>query len=73
MDPFGGFPYLTKGLKPVKEMNLEKVVDLVVIVKLSITFLKMPNPVEACAPNLGRKTLLHSSACNVCHKHARSV
>jgi hypothetical protein len=57
----------------VEEMYLEKLMDLVVIGKLSITFLKMLNPVEACIPNLRRKALLYSSARDISHKYAGSV
>jgi hypothetical protein len=45
----------------VKEMYLEELVNLVVVVKLSLTLLEMLNLVETCVVNLWRKTLLYST------------
>jgi hypothetical protein len=42
----------------VKEMYLEKLIDFVVVAKLSTTLLKMLNLVETCVPDLWRKTML---------------
>jgi hypothetical protein len=40
----------------MEEVPLEKAVDLVVVMELSTTLLKMLDPVEACILNLWRKT-----------------
>ena len=47
--------------------------DLVVIVKLSITLLEMLNPVETCVPDLWRKTLLYLTTLYVNYKCTRSL
>jgi hypothetical protein len=47
--------------------------DLVVVVKLSITLLKMLNPVEICILNLWRKTMLYLTTLYVGHKCTRSL
>jgi hypothetical protein len=52
MNPFRSLPDPAKGLKPVKEMYLEELMDLVVVIKLSTTLLKMLNPVETRVLNL---------------------
>jgi hypothetical protein len=46
---------------------------LIVVVKLRSALLEVLNPVETCILKLRRKTLLHSTACNVGYKHAGSV
>ena len=56
MYPFRDLLYPPKSLNPVKEMLLQELVYLVVIVKLSVAFLKMLDPVETCVLNLGWKT-----------------
>jgi hypothetical protein len=73
MNPFRSLPYPAKGFKPVKEMYLEELMDLVVVVKQSTTLLKMLNPVEACILDLWRKTLLYSTILYVSHKRTRSL
>jgi hypothetical protein len=54
MNPFRSLPHPAKSLKPVKEMYLEELMDLVVVAKQSTTttLLKMLNPVEACILDL---------------------
>jgi len=52
----------------VKEIYLEELMDLVVVVKLSITLLKTMNPMETCVPDLWRKILLYSTTLYVSHK-----
>ena len=44
--------------------------DLVVVVKLSSTLLKMLDPIEACVLNLWRKILLHLTIVNIGHKNS---
>jgi hypothetical protein len=56
----------------VKEMHFEELMDFVIIARLNITLLKMLNPVEACVPDLWRKTLLYSTTLYVSHKCSRS-
>jgi hypothetical protein len=41
----------------MEEVPLEKAVDLVVVMELSTTLLKMLDPEEACILNLWRKTI----------------
>jgi hypothetical protein len=50
---------------------LEELIDLVIIVKLSITLLKILNPVETYIPDLWRKILLYSSIFNISNKRIR--
>jgi hypothetical protein len=57
----------------VKKMYLEELMDLAVVVKLSIAFLEMMNPVEACVPDLWRKALLYSTTLYVSHKRTGSL
>ena len=73
MNPFRHLPHPPKSLKPVKEMLLQELMHLVVIVKLSTAFLKMLDPIETCILDLGRKTVLNSTALDVGYKHTRSV
>jgi len=49
-------------------MYLEELIDLVVVAKLSITFLEMLNLVETCVPNLRKKTLLYFSTLYINNK-----
>ena len=72
-NPFWSLLYLAKGFKLVKEMLLQELIDLVVVVKLSTTLLKMLNPVETCVPDLWRKTLLYPIALYVSHKYTVSL
>jgi hypothetical protein len=57
----------------VKEMYLEELMDVVVVVKLSTALLKMLNPVETRVLDLWRKTLLYSTMLYVSHKCTRSL
>jgi hypothetical protein len=57
----------------VKEMYLEELMDLVVIVKLSVTLLEMLNPVKTCILNFRRKNTLNSTALAIAYKHTGSV
>lgn len=43
-NPFYSLPHPAKGLKTVKEIYLKEPMDLVIIVKVNITLLKMLNP-----------------------------
>jgi hypothetical protein len=52
MNPFRSLPHLAKSLKPVKEMYLEELMDVVVVTKLSTTLLEMLNLVETCVLKL---------------------
>jgi hypothetical protein len=65
MNPFRNLPYLSKGLKPVKEMLLQELMYLIVVAKLRSALLEMLNLVETYILNVRRKTLLHSTARNV--------
>jgi hypothetical protein len=47
-----------KGFNPMEEVPLEKAVDLVVVMELSTTLLKMMDPVEACILYLWGKAFL---------------
>ena len=57
----------------MKDMYLKELIDVVVIVKLSITLLEMLNLVETCILNLRRKALLHLTAVNIGHKDSGSA
>ena len=57
----------------MKEMLLEELIHLVVVVKLSATLLKMLDPVETCILNLRRKTALNSTTLDVSYKYTRSI
>jgi hypothetical protein len=54
-------------------MLLQELMDLVVIVELSTTLLKMLDPVEACILNLGSKALLYSTAFDISDEHTGSA
>jgi hypothetical protein len=45
----------------MRKVYLKELMDLVVVIKLSITLLKMPNPVKTCVPDLRKKILLYST------------
>jgi hypothetical protein len=57
----------------VKEMYLEELIHLVVVMKLSTAPLEMLNPVETCIPDLWRKTILYSTTLYVSHKCTGSL
>jgi hypothetical protein len=57
----------------VKEIYLEELMDLVIVVKLSITLLKMLNPVKTCVLDLCRKILLYSTTLYVSDKCTRGL
>jgi hypothetical protein len=57
----------------VKEVYLEELMDLVVVVKLSTALLKMLNPVETGILDLWRKTLLSSTTPYVSYKCTKSL
>ena len=48
-----------KSFEPVKEMLLQKVVDLFATAKLSTALPEMLNPVQACILQFKKKTLLY--------------
>jgi hypothetical protein len=52
----------------VKEMYLEKLMDVIIILKLSTALLKMQDPVETRVPDLWRKTQLYSTTLYASHK-----
>jgi hypothetical protein len=57
----------------VEQMLLQELMNLVVIVKLSTTLLKMLDPVEAYILNIGSKVLLYSTALYISHEYTRSL
>jgi hypothetical protein len=57
----------------MEQMNLQELMDLVVVVELFITLLKMLDPVETCILNLRRNALLHSTARYIINECTRSV
>jgi hypothetical protein len=57
----------------MKEMHLQKLVDLVVVIDLSTTLLKMLHLVETCILNLWRKGLLYLTPLHISQKDARSI
>jgi hypothetical protein len=54
-------------------MRLQELMDIVIIVELSTTFLKIVDPAETCALNRRRKVLLYSTVLYVSHKGAGSA
>ena len=52
---------------------MKKAVDLVVVMELRTTLLKMLDPVEACILNLRRKTFLYATAVNFTREGTWSV
>jgi len=68
MNPFRDLPHPSQGLKPMKEMRLQKPMDLVVIIQPSTALLEMLNPVVTCILNFRRKAFLHSTAVNISYK-----
>jgi hypothetical protein len=73
MNPFRHLPHPPKSLKPVKEMLLQELMHLVVVVKLSTAFLNMLDPVETCISDIRRETALNSTALDVGYTYTRSV
>jgi hypothetical protein len=73
MNPFRDLPHPAERLKPVKKMLLQKLMDLVVVAKLSTAFLKMLNPVQTRILNLRRNALLHSTTLHLSYKHTRTA
>jgi hypothetical protein len=57
----------------VKEMYLEELMDVVIIVKLSTTPLQMLHPVQTCVLNFGGETLLYSTALYISNEPSGSV
>jgi hypothetical protein len=57
----------------VKEMYLEELMDVVIIVKLSTNPLQMLDPVQTCVLNFRRETLLYSTALYTSNEPSRSV
>jgi hypothetical protein len=49
-------------LQTMKEMQLEELMDLVVVIKLSATLVEVLDPVQTCILDLQWKTLLYSNA-----------
>ena len=69
MNPFRYLPYPAQRLKPVKKMLLQKLMDLIIVVELFTTLLKMPDPVKTCVLDLRRKPFIHSTALHISHEH----
>jgi hypothetical protein len=57
----------------MKEMRLQELMDLVVVVKLSTTLLNVLDPVKTCILSFRRKTLLHSATLHLVYKHTRNI
>jgi len=70
MNPFGDPPHPAQRLEPVKEILLQELIYLVIVLKLSTALLKMLNPVETGILNLRRKTSLYLAAFNVSHERS---
>lgn len=65
-------PVQPRSLKSVKEMFLEELIHLIVIVKRSITLLKVLNPIETCILDLWRETLPYSTTLYISHMCTRN-
>jgi hypothetical protein len=52
----------------MEQVNLQEPIDLVVVMELFTTLLKMLDLVETCVLNLRRKKLLHLTTVNISHK-----
>ena len=57
----------------MKEIYLEELMDLVVVVKLSAALVKMLNPVKTSMLNFRRKNALNSTAFGITYKYTGSV
>jgi hypothetical protein len=57
----------------VKKIYLEELIDIVVVLKLGTTLLKMLNPVETCILDLWRKALLYSTTLYISYKCAGTL
>jgi hypothetical protein len=57
----------------MEQMNMQEPMDLVVVMELFTTLLKMLDPVETCILNLRRNALLHSTARYIINERTGSV
>jgi len=57
----------------MEQMNLQELMDLVIVMELFTTLLKMLDPVETCILNLRRNALLHSTAHYIINERTRGV
>jgi hypothetical protein len=57
----------------MKKMHLQELMNLIAVMELSVTLLKMLYPVETCILNLWRKALLHSNVFNISDDHTGSA
>ena len=73
MNPFRDLPHPAQRLKPVKKMLLQKLIDLIVVVELFTTLLKMLDPVETCVLDPRRKPFMHSTALHISHENTWSA
>jgi hypothetical protein len=62
-----------ESFEPVEKVLLEKGVELVIVIKLRTTPLKMLDPVETCILSLWRKTFLNSTAVDLAREGTWSV
>jgi hypothetical protein len=69
MNPFRDLPHPAQRLKPVKKIFLQKLMDLIVIVELFTTLLKMLDPVETYVLELRKKSFIHSTALHISHEY----
>jgi hypothetical protein len=73
MNSFRDLPRPAQGLKPMKQVRLQELMNLVVVIQLGLAFLKMLDPIETCVLNLGRKALFHLTTAYISNKHTRSA
>ena len=57
----------------MEQMLPQELMNLVIIMELSTTPLKMLDPVKTCILNIKRKTLFHSTVFYISHKHTGSI
>jgi hypothetical protein len=57
----------------MKQVDLQKLVNLAVIMELHISLLKMLDPVETCILNFRRKALFHLATLDISCKHTRGA
>jgi hypothetical protein len=61
---FNALPHEVDGLKPMKEVLPEELVDLITVGEVNPALSIMLNPVDACVLELRRNTLLYSARVN---------
>jgi hypothetical protein len=57
----------------MKQMHLQELMNLVVVVEFVTTLLKMLDPVETCILNLRREVLFYSTALHVSDEYTGSA